>query len=171
MQRLRNFVSGIETSLSIIGASVIFLAVFFGLIMPNTKSLRSEIVVHKKNLNDVSVDLVRANETIAQLELDYSRDLNELQRSIDCSRADQFSPDYSSNAAMVTALTSYLEDTEGPVDSWRWNSIWDSSQDSIHYQIGEFQYVFLMYFEDVDLNNPNGVFWLDQLCWLDKAEN
>jgi len=171
MQRLKNFVSGIETSLYIIGASAIFLTLFFAVIRPTIKSLRSEIVVLKRDLNDVSVDLFRANETSAQLELDYSREFNELQRSIECNRADQFSPDYSSNEAMATALTSYLEDTDGTIDSVNWDSIWDSSQDSIHFQFGEFQYVFIVYFEDVDLNSPNGVFWLEKRCWLDKVGN
>jgi hypothetical protein len=56
---------------------------------------------------------------------------------------------YASNGDVSASLKLWLEDTQGSVDSAKWESVWSSpTKTSIHRLKGKYLWVYIVYFKD-----------------------
>ncbi len=80
--------------------------------------------------------------------------------------------DYTSNQTVSNSLKAWLEDTEGSMNSAKWDSVWSNSRASIHKLTGEFLWVFVVMFDEPDLSFSESVFWISGsgACFLDPPD-
>ena len=75
--------------------------------------------------------------------------------------------DYSSQSGVSNSLKTWLEETIGTIDDAEWDIVWDNSKTAIHYLYGEFLYVYIVFFDEPDLNHANSIFDVSNICCLE----
>ena len=98
----------------------------------------------------------------------------DLQSLLFCEERYMFSPNYADNYAVSNALKAFVKEYSGEkISDATWYEIWNNSRAAMHSvmvytdeQI--FGYRFLVYFEEKGLGFSDGVFFIDNGCWLDR---
>ncbi len=75
---------------------------------------------------------------------------------------------YSGNATVSDSIKTWLENTQGKVNTVDWDSVWGNSRTSIHKLTGEYLFIFIVYFNEPDLGYKNAVYDVGNMCWLDR---
>lgn len=74
---------------------------------------------------------------------------------------------YSSNGEISRTLKNYLQDAYEPINSAKWEILFDDSDISIHQLEGEYLYVYVVFFADPDRDKISAVYDVWRQCYLD----
>lgn len=105
---------------------------------------------------------------------DLSKQNTQLESLIDCANKSLFKPDYVSNSRMSDALKKFVGSLTGlTVDTANWEPIWNGLLSSYHnvYFFKDHQRLkqpYLVFFTDPSVKLKQGVFDINNQCWLDR---
>lgn len=110
--------------------------------------LESEIEVNKGTIAYLRGELVTKTDEISSLE-----------DKVVCVDRPRISHSYKTNQEASDKLETWLGDVEGSVNEAEWDVIWTNSKAAIHNQYtSEFLHVFLVFFNEPDLNKEDAYF-------------
>ena len=97
----------------------------------------------------------------------------ELKQSIMCEDTVNETPDYSSNSSVANYLKAFVGEYRGKAINSDWSVLWTNERDSLHrvyfsYDNQVASDVFIVYFDSVEMDYQNSIFWIANQCWLDK---
>jgi hypothetical protein len=105
---------------------------------------------------------------------DLSKQFTQLKSLNDCANKSLFKPDYVSNSRMSDALKKFVSSVTGlPVETADSQIIWNGLLSSYHnvYFFKDHQRLkqpYLVFFTDPSVNLKQGVFDINNQCWLDR---
>jgi hypothetical protein len=105
---------------------------------------------------------------------DLSKQFTQLESLVDCANKNLFKPDYVSNSRMSDALKKFVNSATGlPVDTANWEPIWNGLLSAYHnvYFFKDHQRLkqpYLVFFIDPSVKLKQGVFDINNQCWLDR---
>lgn len=100
--------------------------------------------------------------TSAQISLD------DLEKSLLC-RTQLNKVDFSSNATVSKALVELVGDMDGSTLSASWDVVWGNARTAIHKIRGEYLWVFVVAFNDVEMGSKNSIFSLSGMCFVFRS--
>ena len=74
--------------------------------------------------------------------------------------------DYTSNSTVSASLKEYVGDSDGTIKSATWDVIWNNSKTAMHKLSGKYLWVFIVYFNNTELNNSNMVYDVTNNCFM-----
>jgi len=120
-------------------------------------------------LTDASAELEESNVNLLDSMISGLRDeIDSLEAKLMCS----YNPpsiNYSSQDIVASGLQVFVEDNWGSVRRYEWNILRGNAKLSKHtlFMKDGIFVEFLVYFDEPDLGWNNGVFFIDEACWLD----
>jgi len=76
--------------------------------------------------------------------------------------------DYTSNATISDGLSAWVGDRSGSVTNTAWEVIWNNSRTSIHKVWAQYLEVFIVTFEDPDMDATDSIYYIAGHCYLDR---
>ena len=99
-----------------------------------------------------------------------NKEIDKLEKRLSCNALGDipnFTPNYSSNSEMSTALKELIGEARGSVVNATWDILWTDSKTAIHkVSTSESMDVFIVYFDEPDFSKES-IYWANRQCWLE----